>query len=88
MKKSITLILAVVLFGQFSLRAEEMPEGFVPLFNGKDLSGWFGRKTEDPAKLKAMSAEELKAHKESTQEDIHAHWSVVDGVLVNDGKGL
>ena len=26
------------------------PKGFKALFNGKDLKGWWGLKTEDPAK--------------------------------------
>ena len=25
-----------------------LPEGFVPLFNGKDLTNWHGLKTMDP----------------------------------------
>ena len=25
------------------------PKGFTALFNGKDLTGWWGLKTEDPA---------------------------------------
>lgn len=84
----IFLSLGVALSLHVPAGAEDVPEGFTPLFNGKDLSGWFGRKTEDPVKLKEMTAEELKAHKKSTLEDIHAHWTVVDGVLHNDGKGL
>jgi hypothetical protein len=35
-----------------------------------------------------MSPEELEAHQEKTLEDIHQHWSVEDGELVNDGHGL
>ena len=84
----IFLSLGVALSLHVPAGAGDVPEGFTPLFNGKDLSGWFGRKTEDPAKLKEMTAEELKAHKKSTLEDIHAHWTVVGGVLHNDGKGL
>ena len=64
------------------------PEGFTALFNGKDLAGWFGHGTEDPRKLWAMSKEDLAAHQEKTMEDVRKHWSVQDGVLVNDGHGL
>lgn len=35
-----------------------------------------------------MSPDELKAHHEKTLKDINAHWSVQNGELVNDGKGL
>ena len=64
------------------------PAGFVALFNGKNLDGWWGLKTEDPAKWMALSSEQLAAKKKSSIEDIHKHWTVEDGVLVNDGKGL
>ena len=40
------------------------PEGFVALFDGKSLDGWFGHGTKDPRELWKMSPEELKAHKE------------------------
>jgi len=64
------------------------PDGFVALFNGKDLSGWFGHGTKDPRSLWAMSKKELAAHQETTRADIRQHWSVDSGELVNDGKGL
>ena len=34
-----------------SLYATEIPEGFTPLFNGKDLTGWHGRPHFDPRDL-------------------------------------
>ena len=64
------------------------PDGFVALFNGKDLSGWFGHGTEDPRSLWAMSKNELAAHQEKTLDDIRRHWSVHNGELVNDGYGI
>ncbi|MBN1442420.1 MAG: DUF1080 domain-containing protein, partial [Planctomycetes bacterium] len=64
------------------------PEGFIALFNGKDLDGWYGHGTEDPRKLWAMSAEDLEKHKEKTREDVRKHWTVEKGELVNDGHGL
>ncbi len=64
------------------------PEGFVALFNGKNLEGWYGHGTKDPRALWAMSKEDLEKHKEKTREDIRRHWSVKDGVFVNDGHGL
>ena len=64
------------------------PKGFQALFNGKDLAGWFGHGTEDPRKLWMMTPEELAAHQAKTLEDVNAHWSVKNGILVNDGQGL
>ncbi|MCF7817526.1 MAG: DUF1080 domain-containing protein [Kiritimatiellales bacterium] len=64
------------------------PEGFSALFNGKDLSGWWGLKTEDPVVWMALPAEELVAKQQASLADIQQHWSVAGGVLVNDGHGL
>ena len=55
---------------------------------GKDLTGWWGLKTEDPAKWMALSPQELKKKKEASLKDIKQHWKVQDGILINDGKGL
>jgi Domain of Unknown Function (DUF1080) len=68
--------------------AAEIPAGFTPLFNGTDLSGWWGCETEDPAKWKALLAEQLAAKKTASLADIQAHWRVENGELINDGKGL
>ena len=64
------------------------PEGFSVLFNGKDLKGWWGIGTEDPAKWMALSPEKLAEKKAKSLLDIRKHWSVENGELVNDGKGL
>jgi hypothetical protein len=82
--KTIGLLIA----GLLAMNAVAQPDGFEPLFNGKDLSGWWGLKTEDPAKWMALPPEELAAKKKASLKDIHQHWFVEDGVLVNDGKGL
>jgi hypothetical protein len=64
------------------------PRGFVALFNGTDLSGWWGAETEDPRKYLALPPEELQKKKETSLSDIRQHWSVDKGELVNDGHGL
>ncbi|MCK4759154.1 MAG: DUF1080 domain-containing protein, partial [Candidatus Aminicenantes bacterium] len=61
-------------------------EGFVPLFNGNDLSGWKGLVGDPPSRAK-MSPEELKKAQAEADEDMRAHWKAVNGVLVFDGKG-
>jgi len=68
--------------------AAKPPKGFVALFNGTDLSGWWGAETEDPRKYLALPLEELQKKKEKSLEDIRQHWSVEKGELVNDGHGL
>jgi len=90
MKRTLSSLIAIGLALPSLTNAQDVPpEGFVALFNGKDLSGWFGHGTKDPRTLWKMSPDELAAHKKSTLEDINAHWSVTeDGILHNDGQGL
>src|SRR5688572_32419278 len=75
------------------------PAGFTALFNGKDLSGWYGWGTKDPTELQMMSPEERADYKRKSVEGglpegkqgpqhINAHWKVENGEIVNDGKGL
>jgi hypothetical protein len=66
----------------------DTPPGFTALFNGVDLSGWWGAETEDPRKYLALPAEEFQAKQAASLADIQQHWSVSNGELVNDGKGL
>ena len=84
----LTLFVSLVFLAP-SVRAEpKPPEGFKALFNGKDLAGWWGIGTEDPAKWMALSPEKLAEKKAKSLEDIRKHWSVEGDELVNDGKGL
>ena len=71
-----------------SAQAGTPPEGFTALFNEKNLSGWWGLKTEDPVKWKALSADKLAEKKTASLKDIAQHWSVDGEELVNDGHGL
>lgn len=66
------------------------PDGFVALFNGKDLTGWKGLLAgplDNPAKRAAATSEELAKAQEAADRDMREHWSAKDGVLVFDGKG-
>ena len=62
------------------------PEGFIALFNGRDLDGWKGL-VEDPVKRSRMSAPELSTAQLQADQDMRQHWQVIDGVLYFDGKG-
>jgi hypothetical protein len=63
------------------------PNGFVALFNGKDLTGWKGL-VANPPKREKMSPDQLAEAQKKADDDMRAHWSVADGVLVFDGKKL
>lgn len=98
-----SLAILSILAAGFTVHAEDNkpPEGFTALFNGKDLSGWYGWGTRDPAELWEMSPEEKADYKKKSIEGglldakgndkgdhLNAHWTVENGELVNDGKGL
>jgi len=66
------------------------PEGFTALFNGKDLSGWKGLLKgpyDNPDKRAALPADQFTKLQQEADENMRAHWKVVDGVLTFDGKG-
>lgn len=60
------------------------PAGFRALFNGKDLSGWYGLNPHQGAKLEG---EKLAADRKKQREDFANHWKVDNGELVNAGTG-
>ena len=62
------------------------PKGFVALFNGNDLAGWKGL-VGNPITRAGMGLQDLAKAQVKADEEMHAHWQVVDGVLVFDGKG-
>jgi hypothetical protein len=62
------------------------PEGFTPLFNGKDLSGWKGL-VENPVARSKMTSAQLAAAQARADSIMRAHWSTADGILMFDGKG-
>ena len=66
----------------------EAPEGFTPLFNGKDLDGWWGWGTKNYKDYLDLDPAELAKLQEGSRGDIRKHWRVEDGILVNDGQGL
>ncbi|HRT55935.1 MAG TPA: DUF1080 domain-containing protein [Candidatus Paceibacterota bacterium] len=64
------------------------PPGFTALFNGQNLSGWWGEKTTNPRTYLALPPEALEQRKAASHPDIASHWRVENGELVNDGNGL
>jgi hypothetical protein len=68
--------------------ADVPPPGFTAIFNGKDLTGWWGLSTEDPRKWMHLPPAEFKKKHDASLKDIAQHWRVENGELVNDGHGL
>jgi hypothetical protein len=53
------------------------PEGFVALFNGKDLTGWKGLLKgpyDNPEKRAALAADQAKTLQQEADEDMRANW--------------
>lgn len=66
----------------------EMPagDGFVALFNGKDLTGWKGL-VENPIARGKMSADTLAAKQKKSDDAAKKDWFAKDGELVFSGHG-
>ncbi len=66
------------------------PEGFVALFNGKDLTGWKGLlkpPLDNPALRAKATAEQLAEAQKEADDVMRKHWRVEDGMLVFNGTG-
>lgn len=74
--------------GQMPEATSTPPPGFTALFNGVNLDGWWGAETEDPRKYMALPETEFQKKRQASLGDIHQHWTVQNGELVNDGHGL
>ncbi len=62
------------------------PEGYVALFNGKDLTGWKGL-VGNPLTRAKMTPEALAEAQKKSDAEMAKHWRVENGELVNDGGG-
>jgi len=67
---------------------DEMPKGkgFIALLNGKNLSGWKGL-VQNPIARSRMKPAVLAKEQEKADEIARNSWSIVDGLLVFNGKG-
>ena len=85
-----SLALVTVAFACLSLApscdaaSPEPPEGYRAIFNGNDLSGWYGWNPHASAKL---AGEKKAANLREQRAEFPQHWSVENGELVNDGHG-
>ena len=67
------------------------PEGFISLFNGKDLTGWKGllkAPNDNPNERAKLKPEDRAKAQADADKFMKEHWSVKDGVLIFDGKGF
>jgi len=80
-----TLVLLAICAGIPGTTAEPAgDDAFQPLFNGVDLTGWYGH---NPHKTHREPGDERLAAVVAQQDAFHGHWRAEDGVLINDGQG-
>lgn len=65
---------------------DPLTSGFVPLFNGKDLSGWKGL-VADPIKRSKMDVNTLANAQKEADDKMRESWKVVNGELQFVGHG-
>lgn len=91
-RKTLTSILPLLKLSQRNMAkawlkaADKNEEGFVQLFNGKDLEGWKGL-VENPIARSKMSAEKLAEAQKKADELMKKDWIVENGDLVYIGHG-
>ncbi|HUX55485.1 MAG TPA: family 16 glycoside hydrolase [Bacteroidales bacterium] len=61
-------------------------EGFKPMFNGKDLSGWQGL-VENPVERGKMKPADLAKKQAEANKKVSGNWSVKDGCIWFNGSG-
>ncbi len=84
MKTNLLVILGISLLSSLHAADPVPPNGFHAIFNGKDLTGWYGWNPHSTAKL---AGETLEANLKQQREDFGKHWRVENGELVNAGTG-
>jgi len=68
------------------LAGRQAANGFVPLFNGKDLSGWKGL-VENPVIRSKMAPSVLQKKQKAADDIMRKGWIVKDGILWFGGNG-
>lgn len=86
--RMLSCLLGLVAVASLALgEAPNPPEGFISLFNGKDLSGWRGQGHMNPYEWAAMDPKKREEWQKKENEELFKHWRVEEGVIVNDGQG-
>ena len=86
-KSTLLLALTALLLGSLPTvpAAEPVPpKGFRALFNGTDLTGWYGL---NPHSAPKPPGEKRDANLKQQRADFPSHWRVENGELVNSGTG-
>ena len=85
--QSTLVVLLGLAFAGTSSAEPKPPKGFTTLFNGKNLSGWYGNNPHGRAGAAKKGEDALKAEAAKQEKDFSEHWTVENEELVNDGHG-
>lgn len=77
---SVWLVLSCVVCAE----EPKAPLGFRAIFNGSDLTDWYGF---NPHSIAQLDRDERQAALGKMRDEFAEHWRVEDGELVTDGKG-
>lgn len=83
-RPALCLLMMFVPFVNLPAAEPQPPAGFRALFNGKDLSGWYGL---NPHSVDKLEGEKRVAHLKQQIDEFSMHWTVDKGELVNRGTG-
>lgn len=84
MKQRLLPLLALVLATSTFAADPVPPAGFRALFNGKDLTGWYGL---NPHSVVKLTGEKKEANLKQQRDEFPQHWRVENGELINAGTG-
>lgn len=76
--------LSLLLTSPLTVAEGQPPPGFRAIFNGVDLTGWYGLNPHNAVKLEGDKRE---ANLKQQRDEFPRHWRVENGELVNDGSG-
>jgi hypothetical protein len=80
----IALFVALSAIAPADAAEPEPPQGFRAIFNGEDLSGWYGLNPHRAANLTGQPRED---NLQQQRTEFKEHWYIENGELVNDGHG-
>lgn len=86
MKQILAVLGTLFVLSPFATSAADPvpPKGFRALFNGKDLTGWYGL---NPHSVVKLADEKLAQARQQQKDEFPKYWTIDNGELVNDGKG-
>ena len=79
--------LAILICGSGRSFSQDDGEAFKPIFNEKNLDGWYAIKTYDPRSLLKMDDAAKAKRIADAKATTDKFWRVENGEIVNDGKG-